>query len=124
MNHDKIKDVLIEARALLATPGSWTQFVSERDAAGYEVSDSGRHGPVASRCVTGAIFAAEPNAGLLHCSNAEGAIGQLRNAIKRHTECAYENMPAWNDSPERTHQEVLQALDWAINDDDQEEVTA
>ena len=47
---------------------------------------------------------------------AEEARAHLQDAIKRHTGLD-RTVAQWNDHPERTHAEIMQAFGWAIDDE-------
>ena len=113
----EIRAVLRDARALIATPGKWTKGANGRRANGLAVADSSlSNKAVVSRCAVGAILAAGPIAEVLRGPSLAAANARLRNSIKRHTGQCLNGMAVWNDAPERTHADVMQAFDWAIAD--------
>ena len=104
MTQDTIKSRLQAARALIDQPEKWTQGAFRRDAQGNELMIS--HLPVARRCAYGAIIAV---------SYADEDIEiELSDALERViNDC---EITYWNDRPDRTHAEVMQAFDRAIED--------
>ena len=94
------KEQFIKARALIDTPAKWVQGRSQRK----------RKGGTAY-CSTAAITMAADR-----YDPFQNAILHLYGAIKRHAGQSYATVAAWNDAPDRTHAEVLQAFDWAIED--------
>ena len=112
----KIQNQLVQARALIATPERWTQGASDRDANGFDLEgEIYAESNVASHCALGAIWAVyelgqEPELTPWRIVN------HLCQTIERHTGQSQESIATWNDKPERTHAEVLQAFDWAIKD--------
>ena len=117
MDRTNIKDVLIKARALIGTPGKWTKGANGRRANGLAVADSSlSNKTVVSRCAVSAILAAGPIDDVLRGPSLAAAAGLLRNSIKRHTGQSLNGVATWNDDPERTHAEIMQAFGWAIDD--------
>ena len=102
MNPDKIKDALIGARALIATPAEWTQCADRV----YEPWPSRA---VVSRCASGAIF----DMSSLDVSQTE-VVSRVLDAIECRTGQRPDWLSSWNDEVERTHAEVLRAFDDAI----------
>ena len=103
MTQDTIKQRLRAARALIDTPWRWTQGALER----------GTNGPFfeeVARCACGAIrevcLATEANYVNIY----------LMRSINRHHGRHLGGMPSWNDAPNRTHAEVMQAFDRAITE--------
>lgn len=86
----KAKEILIRARSLIENPAKWIK------------GPSGRCGEY---CALNAIFAADFSTPVQE----REAIGLFIHVI-REPSIAY-----WNDRPERTHQEVLNAFDQAIS---------
>ena len=106
MTQDTIKQRLSAARALIDQPEKWTQGAFQRNARGLAVEP--RCGAVAY-CAYGAIRET--------CAESQQfeIMSRLVNCINRHGGCCYELAP-WNDAPERTYAEVMQAFDRAIED--------
>ena len=106
---ETIKQRLRAARALIDQREHWTQGALQRDAAGRPVVLV--HHTVASRCAFGAILEA--------CSVEEEreVRRHLMASINSRTpEGYYSDITNWNDYPDRTHAEVMQAFDRAIED--------
>lgn len=94
------KKVLIGARKLLAEKG-WCQGAYARDLKGQPVWEFvGSKAPVAY-CALGAII-----------ESAGGAGEEARNVFSSVID--NNGLPAWNDHPSRTKEEVLTAFDQAI----------
>ena len=110
MDYDKVKKVLREARAMIATPDQWSKGADRRTEGGKILACSDCKSLVASRCAGGAILDSTC-AGDVPYRQAESF---LMDAIERKAGERYQYLAPWNDSPERTHAEVLQAFDWAI----------
>lgn len=94
-------DTLRRARELLSEPNSWTQGTYARDAQGKRcyIWEDCR----VCLCVEGALFSAHEDIEV--CVAARDAFeGSLGGAP----------LDEWNDAPERTHAEVLEAFDRAI----------
>ena len=106
---DTIKQRLQAARALIDQPEHWTKGALRRDAAGCPVVLP--HHTVASRCAFGAILEA--------CSVEEEREVRrhlMASVNSRTPEGYYSDITNWNDARDRTHAEVLQAFDRAIED--------
>jgi hypothetical protein len=89
---------LLRMRELLATPDRWTQGVLAKDANGAPVScDSDR---ASCWCFVGASFGAK--------------IAPLEVAYLAEAMSPYAHWATWNDAPERTHADVLDLIDRAI----------
>ena len=114
MNRDTIMDRLIAARELIDTPAKWTQGANERDSEGSTVVRMTSH-PVASRCASGAIqsSAIEGNLNSRECAS---LLDHFQHTIEMRTGAYYSSVMNWNDNPERTHAEVMQAFDLAIDE--------
>ena len=114
MNHNTIRDRLIAARALIDTPAKWTQGANERDSEGSTVVRMTSH-PVASRCASGAIqsSAIEGNLNSLECTI---LLDHFQRTIEIRTGAMYSSVMNWNDDRGRTHGEVMQAFDLAIDE--------
>lgn len=97
------RDTLVAARALIAEPGMWTQRAFARNANGLPVSDS--YGLATCWCSVGAIRVASKRSSV----RADTASALVRRGIGNP-----ESLAEWNDAPERTHAEVLEAFDRAI----------
>ena len=114
MNDNTIMDRLIAARALIDTPAKWTQGANERDSEGSSVVRLTRH-PVVSRCASGAIQSSAIE-GNLNSEECASLLDHFHSTIEMRTGAYYASVMHWNDNPERTHAEVLQAFDLAIQE--------
>ena len=94
------KEQFRKAQALIDTPAKWTQCRSQEKRNGITAYCS-------SAAITRVADTYDPF---------QDACLHLYKAIKRHTGKSYAHVAAWNDEPERTHAEVMQAFDWAIAD--------
>lgn len=95
-------EILEKTRDLLSDPVSWTQHTWARNERG-ELTDY-RGADACKFCIGGAFF-----------RTAEGSERSVRIRAWDHVMVAtYSNTFIWNDAPERTHAEVLEALDKAI----------
>ena len=114
MNRDTIMDRLIAARALIDTPAKWTQGANQRDSEGNSTVRLTGH-PVVSRCASGAIQSSAVEGNLIsgECSI---LLDHFQRTIEMRTGSLYSSVMHWNDYPERTHAEVMQAFDLAIED--------
>lgn len=96
-------DILRAARALIAEPASWTQHTSARNRTGAPTHP--RYAGAVCWCAIGAVVAVTPNRrkqlAALRLLGQPAATGEFFLSV-------------WNDSPERTHAEVLAAFDRAI----------
>ena len=101
MTQDTIKDRLRAARALIDKPEKWTQGRYFDNMYGVE-----------SYCASGALSEAA-----LTPDEGNKAWTHLYNSVERHTGRNWGGLVAWNDAPERTHAEVMQAFDRAIDGD-------
>lgn len=110
MTEPVAKDMLRKARALIATPDKWTQGAFARNANGYRVDEKNAL-DVVSRCASGAIKAACRSH---HDAGGVLAAVSLKEVVMKHAATNRKIMSVWNDEPERTHAEVLQAFDRAI----------
>ena len=108
---DQVKEVLRLARALIDKPERWTKGTDKRDARGKVLCGSEFGTAVSCRCAGSAIFecSSDPN-------QAKAARSLLCAAIERHTGKSHYWVCVWNDAPDRTHGEVMQAFDWALMD--------
>jgi hypothetical protein len=96
-------DILREARALIDTPEKWTQDAEARDADGNEVL---YNDPSATCfCAIGAMSRAADE----YSPSRETRI--LRRAVFGDV---WRPIPSWNDAPETSHADVLEAFDRAI----------
>ena len=114
MTQDTIKDRLRAARALIDKPEKWTQRAFGRDAEGTLVEGlEGKHPAVVARCATCAIMNVSLD------EEARETRRYLIHSINNHrpSDQCYFSLAGWNDAPERTHAEVMQAFDWAIGED-------
>ena len=101
MTPTTVKDILREARALIEIPEYWAQGTH------WNIING-----VTSHCASYAIIKAS------ECdTDARAAAFHLHKTIKSHTGVKYLGVTFWNDDPERTHAEVMQAFDWALADD-------
>lgn len=91
-------EILRAARALIDTPDKWL----------HEGGASGRDGD--RRCVGAAIYDAGDGQVPFSCYEDHPVWG----TFKRANGLLGRPLPAWNDEPERTHAEVLDAFDRAI----------
>ncbi len=95
-------EILKAARETLSTPDRWTKKMYAKDATGKSVSYCDPR--ATCFCVNGALMKAEScftSPGYLPASEA------LRVIVGP-------SIPSWNDAPETTHADVLDALDRAI----------
>ena len=106
MTQDTIKSRLQAARALIDQPEKWTKGANDRDSKGDPASLC----ETVSHCAFGALMEA--------CAiGEEGEIAEyLVRSINRHGDCARGGLSNWNDVLGRTHGEVMQAFDRAIED--------
>lgn len=100
--------ILTDARELLSVPERWTQGWFAKDIDGHDVSYGS---PKACRwCLSGALGNVDPLGDAL----ASFAASELLDlALGRGVSCGY--FVEWQDASDRTHGEVLQLLDKAIN---------
>jgi hypothetical protein len=101
-----VAEKLREARALIAK--GWTQDAEARNAAGADIQDvdpAFEDVEPVCWCAAGAIFWAT---GIDEYSTAADVLVAAIGERTRHF------IPQWNDAPERTQAEVLQAFDRAI----------
>ena len=104
-------DLLRRARAIIAAPDHWTQRTQARDRNGDPCD------PCASRatawCLTGAILLAmQPSTPLLSRMSQYGrAVAALEQAVP--DGCS--DIQLWNDRRVRTHADVLNTMDAAID---------
>ena len=105
MDRDKIKMVLRKARALIDTSERWTQGIIAENIGG-----------VVSRCASGAIEAVMLD-DLYLDHEYEIVLDYLLETVESDNPgTIFCNVPDWNDAPERTHKEVMQAFDRSIDD--------
>lgn len=94
------REVLIAAKALIDTPEKWTQGWYAKDANGKHISDQS---PDATCfCSIGAMWAVAHEIQFV-----DDALVFLGRATRP-------AIPTWNDAPERTHAEVMDAFARAI----------
>ena len=99
---DTVQQILIAARALIATPEKWTQGESARTSYGLPC---GFYADCADQfCMSGALE--RVCSGDRHRASVAG--NYLRDAISA------SSFVNWNDAPERTHADVMAAFDRAI----------
>jgi hypothetical protein len=99
-----VADLLRDAKAKIAGPEAWTQGVLARDTAGVAVDPTN---PDACRwCAEGAVVAATGQQTFEEAS--DRCLAYLRAS------CGEAALFAWNDAPERSHEEVLEVFDFAI----------
>lgn len=92
-------EILVTARAVLADPAKWGKGVR------------GENRPDDTYCVMDALYA-EPNT---RCGDALDACALIKiTAGETEEYWRAHGIADWNDAPERTHAEVLAALDRAI----------
>lgn len=96
-------DVLLAAKALIATPETWCQDVQQR------ISMSGVH----AYCAHGAILVAARMAGVEWQPSAWYLVRAI-GVDPRNSESFIRDLTAFNDAPTRTHAEVLAAFDTAV----------
>lgn len=95
-----VSQVLSEAADLLEKPGAWTQGVFARNAKGENTGLSEIRGKAVCWCVLGATAAsAGSNLGL-----SSAADHFLRDFL------GVEELGSWNDAPDRSQEEVVDAL--------------
>lgn len=113
MTQDTIKTRLQAARALIDQPEKWTQGALNRDARGNSVVFASPDVEVLSCCAYGAIMNA-----CMGCEYFEIACYLLKSINRHWTERSayYFRLTSWNDAGCRTHAEVMQAFDRAIED--------
>lgn len=99
-------EILTEAKALINTPERWTKG---KFAALADGSSAHWDNPNATcYCIVGAIFLAEEHMNVAASPTTTRAIMKAVGAkISR-------DVSVWNDAPERTHAEVMDAFDRAI----------
>lgn len=97
-----VLQILRGARALLERPEAWTQGASHRDADGVACNSP----DAAARCLSGAM-----------CDTTDGPLpwDEIYVAF------GLNSISDWNDSPRRTHAQVLRRLDRAIKRAEKEE---
>jgi hypothetical protein len=95
----KPNEALRAARELLTPEGAWTKQALAFSADGKSVNPSSDE--AVCWCVSGALF---------H-TNGEGPTNSLWDFVEL---AIGGNIASWNDDPNRTHSEVLSALDCAI----------
>jgi hypothetical protein len=100
-----VKDVLVKARELIATPDRWIKENIARDKPESREWIYPNHPAATCWCSVGAICAAE---GL------EGMWSDTRSIKALKKVLGTDDVSEWNDAPERTHDEVLAAFDKAI----------
>ena len=93
-------DILKAARETLSDPARWTKGVFARDSEGHSCS------PCTPFAVCWCLFGAIRKAGNNVSTKAVDAMCSLIPVTGSHA--------AWQDEPERTHQEVLDLLDTSI----------
>lgn len=96
----KSSEVLRRARARIEKPENWTKGALARYATGERTVESAAPG-VTCWCALGALDWAEP-------------VGWFRVYGRVCEAIGGPDLPRWNDAPERTHAEVLDAFDRAI----------
>lgn len=96
-------EILTAARGLICTPDRWVQGDGATDSLGNSVSM--RHPSATCRCTLFAILTVGSGA------EAGLAIDTLRQVIDLPEDVS---LPEWNDTPGRTHADVMAAFDAAI----------
>lgn len=101
------------ARRLIASPQCWSKGAVGRDAQGDHVENLSQ---AVSFCPIGALIMSygEPNYSALPYPERDRLQQPLLRAIRAMDKSRPVHIPSWNDSPKRTHQEVLNAFDAAI----------
>lgn len=106
------KDVLVQAREIIARPEHWTQGASYRDQDGHNTTRE----TAVSFCLGGAI----DHATYCLCSDFDVAYTLNQRAIRLIDDVCqgepgdFESCVKYNDHPGREHREVLAVLDKAI----------
>lgn len=96
------REVLIKARALIERPEAWTKGAAARDDGGVPVSfDSER---AVCFCGIGATWKVQERKSMAIDESGENLLHRVAGG----------RFGSWNDAPERTHAEVLEAFDRAI----------
>ena len=113
MNEETIKSRLQAARALIDQPEKWTQGALARDAKDNPV-EIGTTVEVVALCASGAIIEASMNNGRF-CAEERAVRDHLMKSINGPSGSLYV-LAEWNDDPGRTHAEVMQAFDRAIEE--------
>ena len=96
-----MKDLFIAAREVIKNPENWTQGCTARDKEGVPVNLKDG----CSFCTIGALAVAGNNDGNV----SDEVLDYFRDQLGR------PGIIAWNDSPERTHAEVLAQFDKVID---------
>ncbi len=99
---------LEKAKALIDTPHKWTQGTYAQDSEGWSVTVSSAD--AVCYCAHGAI-AAVGGLGSERTDAMADAVAEVLELPGKHE---YNRLPPWNDAPERTHAEVMEAFDKAI----------
>jgi len=91
-------------RELLGSPESWTQDAYARDQHGKPVHQN--DSSATSWCLVGAIYC-------VHGAEAKTAIMRCLHMINPSDSNEYRTAPvgAWNDSPERSHKDIVELLE-------------
>ena len=109
-------EVLKAAKALIDMPEKWTQGHPARDAWGWKVRIDSRD--ATQFCMNGARLRALNAVAYPARCGVDDQVRQHRrldDATQRLLrEACGEYVPSWNDAPERTHTEVMEAFDRAI----------
>jgi len=109
----QLSQLLIEAKELIKDPEDWTKGEYARNAAGVKVADS--HPNACQWCTVGALWRAsgflqgDPVLDSQKGNLVNDACGLLLQAIGRKRD-----LSPWNDLPETTHQDVMNAYNKAI----------
>lgn len=101
MASNRVHSILVAARERIATPDRWTQWMVACNRQGESVSAKSRS--AARWCAMGAIIASMDE----DIERRDEAACAVRRIVG-------ESLTCWNDAPERTHEEVLDAFDRAI----------
>lgn len=105
-----VHDTLTRARALIAQPETWTQNAYARDSDGTPIVSNSPD--AVCWCLTGAIYRVITPGSYLGNPDYLAATDALSDALPAHV--TSEDLTVWNDTPRRTHQQILNLLDRAI----------
>jgi hypothetical protein len=109
MSHT-VKALLMQARSLIADPQCWTQGTWARDRAGNgAIFLIPEDDAAVCWCMVGALIRTTP-----HPKDRYKAEWALRHVIEVPEAVVTGHLAVWNDMPGRTHEEVMQAFDAAI----------
>lgn len=109
----KISQLLTDAKQLIVDPSHWTKGEYARNKEGFKVADSSDH--ACQYCAVGSLWRAsgflrgEPDSDPVKGDLVDRACSVLLEAIGKK-----KGLSVWNDLPETTHQDVINAFDKAI----------